>query len=108
MPNLSTLLGTKPMHIISRPSSTKTSIIFFHGKEKHRQPFLFLQYVYNFHPWQDLVVIKKLLQGSVADPDPSDPYVFGPLGFGSISTRNVSGFYHQAKRVRKTLIPTAL
>jgi hypothetical protein len=31
------------------------------------------------------------------DPDPPDPYVFGPPGSGS--------FYHQAKRVRKTLIP---
>ncbi len=36
---------------------------------------------------------------SVADPDPSDPYVFGPPGSRS---------YHQAKIVRKTLIPTAL
>ncbi len=34
------------------------------------------------------------------DPDPSDPYVFGPPGSGS--------FYNQAKIVRKTLIPTAL
>jgi hypothetical protein len=47
------------------------------------------------------------------DPDPSDPYVFGPLGngFGSISQRDESGsvsFYHQAKIVRKTLIPTVL
>jgi hypothetical protein len=43
-----------------------------------------------------------LLEGSVADPDPSDPYVFGPPGSGSGS------FYHQAKIVRKTLIPTVL
>jgi hypothetical protein len=39
---------------------------------------------------------------SVADPDPNldplDPHVFGPPG----------SFYHQAKKVRKTLIPTAL
>ncbi len=39
-------------------------------------------------------------KSSVADPDPPDPHVFGPPGSGS--------FYHQAKIVRKTLIPTAL
>ncbi len=46
-----------------------------------------------------------------------DPHVFGPpgSGSGSISQRYGSGsgsgsgsFYHQAKKVRKTLIPTAL
>ncbi len=58
---------------------------------------------------------KKFLQktinvkSSVADPE---PYVFGPLGSESISTRYGS-FYHQAKIVRKTivrktLIPTIL
>ncbi len=51
---------------------------------------------------------------SVADPDPNpDPHVFGPpgSGSGSISQRYGSGsgsFYHHAKIVRKTLIPTAL
>jgi hypothetical protein len=41
---------------------------------------------------------------NVAEPD---PYVFGPLRSGFISTRYRSGsFYHQAKIVRKTLIPT--
>ncbi len=45
---------------------------------------------------------------SVADPDP-DPHDFGPLGSGSTSQRNGSGsFYHHAKIVRKTLIPTIL
>ncbi len=44
---------------------------------------------------------KKLVL-SVADPDPSDPYVFGPPGSGSISQRYGSGsgsgsFYHQGK-----------
>jgi hypothetical protein len=34
----------------------------------------------------------------VADPDPSDPYVFGSPG----------SFYHQAKLLRKPLIPTVL
>jgi hypothetical protein len=44
-------------------------------------------------------------------PDPPDPNVFGPPGSGSISQtlRYGSGsFYHQAKIVRKTLIPTVL
>jgi hypothetical protein len=45
---------------------------------------------------------------SVADPDPN-PHVFGPPGSGSISQRYGSGsFYHHAKIVRKTLIPTIL
>jgi hypothetical protein len=55
---------------------------------------------------------------SVADPDPNpdpDPHVFGPPGSGSTSLRYGSGscsgsgsesFYHHAKVVRKTLIPT--
>jgi hypothetical protein len=47
------------------------------------------------------------------DPNPSDPNVFGPPGSesGSISQRFRSGsesFYHQAKILRKTLIPAAL
>ncbi len=49
---------------------------------------------------------------SVTDPDPNpDPYVFGPpeSGSGSTSHRYGSGsFYHQAKIVRKTLIPAVL
>jgi hypothetical protein len=44
------------------------------------------------------------LETSVADPDPNpdppDPHVFGPPGSGS--------FYHHAKSIRKTLIPTIL
>ncbi len=44
------------------------------------------------------------------DPDPSNPYVFGPPGFGSgfISKRHGSrsgSFYHKAKIVRKTWFP---
>jgi hypothetical protein len=40
-------------------------------------------------------------------PDPPDPHVFGPSGSGSVSKIYGSGsFYHQAKIVRKTLIPT--
>ncbi len=50
---------------------------------------------------------------SVADPDPPDPRVFGPPGSGSGSTSQRYGsgsgsFYHHAKIVRKTLIPTVL
>jgi hypothetical protein len=50
---------------------------------------------------------------SVADPnsDPPDPHDFGPPGSGSISQRYGSGsgsFYHHAKVVRKTMIPTIL
>ncbi len=40
----------------------------------------------------------------VADPDPSDPYVFGPPGSGSTRQRYGFGsFYHQAKTSKKTL-----
>ncbi len=45
------------------------------------------------------------------NPDPPDPHAFGPPGSGSESIRQRYGsgsFYHQAKIVRKTLIPTAL
>jgi hypothetical protein len=58
-----------------------------------------------------------IISSSVADPDPSDPYVFGPpgSGSGSSSQRYGSGFgfgsgsfYHQATIVRKTLIPSVL
>ncbi len=62
-------------------------------------------------PKEKSIFVKKTKCG-VADPD---PYVFGPPGSGStsISTRYRSGsdsgsFYHQAKIVRKTLIPSVL
>jgi hypothetical protein len=47
------------------------------------------------------------------DPDPPDTHVSGPPRSRSISERYGSGsesrsFYHQAKIVRKTLIPTVL
>jgi hypothetical protein len=41
----------------------------------------------------------------VADPDPSDLYVFWAPGSGYVSQRYRSGAYHQAKIVSKTLIP---
>jgi hypothetical protein len=56
-------------------------------------------------------IIRNRLFGSVADPDQSDPYVFGPPGSGSISQMYRSGsgpFYHQEKPARKTLLPTVL
>ncbi len=53
----------------------------------------------------------RILKTSVPDPnpDPTDPYVFWPPGSGSGSTSQRYGpgsFYHDAKIVRKTLIPT--
>jgi hypothetical protein len=47
---------------------------------------------------------------SVADPDPKDPYVFWPLGSGSVNVYGSGSefFYQQAKKLRKTLIPTVL
>jgi hypothetical protein len=47
------------------------------------------------------------------NPDPPDPHVFGPPGstgqrYGSGSGSRSGSFYHQAKIVRKTLIPTVL
>jgi hypothetical protein len=58
-------------------------------------------------------MIFQTLFGSVPDPDPPDPHVFGPpgSGSGSASQRYGSGsgsFYHHAKIVRKTLIPSIL
>ncbi len=45
-------------------------------------------------------------------PDRPDPHVFGPPGSGSISQQRYGygsgSFCHQAKIVRKTLIPTVL
>jgi hypothetical protein len=44
----------------------------------------------------------------VVGPD-LDPHVFGPPGSGSGSiSQRYGSFYHHAKKVRKTLIPTAL
>ncbi len=46
--------------------------------------------------------LSPMWESSVADPDPSDPYVFGPPG--SVSQRSGTGsVYHQAKIARKTL-----
>jgi hypothetical protein len=61
------------------------------------------------------VAVRRVYTGSsvaVPDPDPSDPYVFGPLGSGSGSTSqrygSASGSFYHAKIVRKTLIPAVL
>jgi hypothetical protein len=68
-----------------------------------------------FGPWSDFDLSFVLFCpfASVADPDPSDPYFFGPPGSGSrsASQRYGSGFgsfYHQEKMVKKTLIFTVL
>ncbi len=45
------------------------------------------------------------IDGSVPDPDPPDPNVFGPPGSGSTIQMYGSGsgsFYHEAKKVKKT------
>ncbi len=34
----------------------------------------------------------------VADPDPSDPYVFGPPGFGSVSQRHGCGSFYTVQK----------
>ncbi len=54
---------------------------------------------------------KKIITGSVPDPDPKppDPRVFWPPGSESTRQRYGSGsFYHHAKIIRKTLNPTIL
>ncbi len=67
----------------------------------------------------------SVVLSSVPNPDPPDPHVSGPPGcesirqiYGSGSIRQIyesgsirqmygsESFYHQAKKVRKTLIPT--
>jgi hypothetical protein len=59
---------------------------------------------------QDTISGEFQASDSSTAPDP-DPHVFGPPGFGSISQGYGSGsgrLYHQAKIVRKALIPTVL
>ncbi len=60
--------------------------------------------------WEHIIQYMVHSKSSVADPDLYDKYVFGPSG--SISTRYRSGgsgsFDHQAKIVRKPMIPTVL
>jgi hypothetical protein len=62
--------------------------------------------------WNCVATIFLYKESSVLDPDPNpDPHVFGPPGSksGSTSQRNESGsFYHEAKIVRKTLLPIVL
>ncbi len=50
------------------------------------------------HRGQDGLKIDRILV-SVPDPDPPDPHVFGPPGYGSGS----GSFYYQAKIGKKTL-----
>jgi hypothetical protein len=45
----------------------------------------------------------------IRDPNPEDPYVFGPSGSGSISQSHGCGsFYHQAEIIIKTLSANVL
>jgi hypothetical protein len=60
----------------------------------------------------EITKLKKICPPTLFFPNlTSDQYVFGPPGSGSGSIRQRYGsgagsFYHQAKIVRKTLIPT--
>ncbi len=55
-----------------------------------------------------MLEILHFKETNAADPDP-DPHVYEPPGSGSTSQRYGSGsFYHHAKIVKKTLIPTIL
>jgi hypothetical protein len=60
-------------------------------------------------PGLDIRLVKKLMPSIInSGPDPNpDPHFFGPSGSGSIPLTSGS-FYHNAKIVRKTLIPTIL
>jgi hypothetical protein len=67
----------------------------------YRRPF-----ATKIEPANHKLKIELDIQSSVADPN---PHVFKPPGSGSTSQRYGSGsFYHHAKIVRKTLIPTIL
>jgi hypothetical protein len=68
--------------------------------------FLLVLRAFDYH---GISLIISYICSSVADPDPPDPYVSGPPGFGSSSQRYGSGsFYHHAKIVSKNLVPTVL
>ncbi len=59
-----------------------------------------------YYPFANFLYLNAVLRIWIPDPD---PHVFGPPGSGTISQRYGSGsgsFYHHAKIVRKTLIPT--
>jgi hypothetical protein len=66
------------------------------------QPTVILR---GFLPHDFWAMVSLYILSSVADPDPDppDPYVFGLPG--SRSRSGSGSFYHQAKPVRKTLIP---
>jgi hypothetical protein len=71
--------------------------------------FLIKVYVQNHQTAMAFTMIWGQVKSSV--PDPPDPHVFGPSGSGSefTSQRYGSGsFCHQAKMVRKIVIPTVL
>jgi hypothetical protein len=65
-------------------------------------------------PFGEHALLVPIDVGSVADPDPPDPHVFGPPGSGSISrgmdrdpAPDLNPSITKQKKVRKTLIPTA-
>jgi hypothetical protein len=94
-----------------RPRTSKFLANISHLYEFHICTFGARLYAHTIAAYLGTWKLTHQLVISVADPNPSDPYVFGPPGSGSISQKYGSGsgsFYHQAKIVRKTLIPTAL
>ncbi len=60
--------------------------------------------------FKKFVNLDTFIGSSFPDPDPEpDLHVFGPPGSGSIPlTSGSRSFYHHAKIVRKTLIPSIL
>jgi hypothetical protein len=78
------------------------SIFYLPNQITGTQPNLF-RHLAQSYPSQAEPSKKSQDKISVADPNLNpDPYVFGLTGSGSGS------FFHQAKIVRKTLIPTVL
>jgi hypothetical protein len=83
-----------------------------------RRPEEFLEFVSVSKETNEIFTYIFLLNEAVISvPDPPDPHVFGPPGSGSGSISQMYGsgscsgsgsFYHHAKIVRKTLIPTIL
>jgi hypothetical protein len=71
----------------------RTIIFLFQRKVKHCARYLSVLYR------NQVIFYEKCGPlDCVADPDPSDPYVFEPPGSGSVRQRYGSGsFYHQVK-----------
>ena len=98
-------LGKQPGLIHVGEPRVKGDSLLERSRVRHRNRVRYLKE-------RNFVAARSRTNSSVADTnlDPPDPHVFGPpgSGSGSISQSYGSGsFYHKAKIVRKTLIPTA-